>query len=109
MGGGSGGRGWSGRGCLAVGRERVGHRAGLLVEEPLRQPGHRCGDRRREVGHNAETGQDVVGSHSRCHVPNNQPQYRTALTSRPIDRLGAVGRGGSGVRAGLVTDGLQAG
>ena len=70
--------------CLAVGRERVGHRAGLFIEQPLRQPGHRCGDRRRQVGHGAETGQDVVGSNGRRHVPNNQPQYRTGLVGRPI-------------------------
>ncbi|CAM5676888.1 hypothetical protein SVIOM342S_03717 [Streptomyces violaceorubidus] len=82
----SGGRMRPGACCLAVGRERVGHRTGLFIEQPLRQPGHRCGDRRRQVGHGAETGQDVVGSYGRRHVPNNQPQYRTGLVGRPISR-----------------------
>lgn len=89
-----------GRGGLAVGRERVGHRAGLLVEEPLRQPCHRCGDGRRQVGHSSETGQDVVGSHGRCHVPHNQAQYRTGPLARPIGRSvddPQVGDRGTGV------------
>lgn len=85
--------------CLAVGRERVGHRAGLFIEKPLRQPGHRCGDRRRQVGHSSETGQNVVGSNGRRHVPNNQAQYRTGLVGRPIS-LGVVRlRGLDGLKA----------
>ncbi len=66
----------------------------------LRQPGHRCGDRRRQVGHGAETGQDVVGSYGRRHVPNNQPQYRTGLVGRPISRRTVrfqLNDGGAGV------------
>ena len=76
-----GGRGWGGRVCLAVGRERVGHRAGLLVEEPLRQPGHRCGDRRRQVGHSSETDRTSSGRTAGVRCRTTSRSIAQALSS----------------------------
>ncbi len=67
----------SGADVVPVRCQWIGHRAGLLVERPLRQPGHRGGHRRREVGHLTESGEDVVGSNGRCDVPHDQSKYRT--------------------------------
>ena len=58
-------------GVDAVGCERVADLAGL-GERPLRQPGCLGRHRRHEVGHGPESGEDVVGSDSRRHVPYDQ-------------------------------------
>ena len=80
-----GGRGGRVGHRLTVRRERVGDLA-VVVEQPLRQPGHPSGGcRRREVGHLTKSGQDVVGSYGRVlSCRTTMSKYRTRGSSSPL-------------------------
>ena len=62
---------------LPVGGQRVGELAGGFTKWPLGKPRHQWRRRRREVGHLAKSGEDVVRSNGGCHVPNNYSKYDT--------------------------------
>ena len=74
----------------------------VLRRAAPRQPGHPWGDRRHQVGHLSQGGEDVVGSYGRCCVPYDQVEYRTgvaggrrwppARSARRIDRAAGVER-----------------
>ena len=94
-----------GPGQCAVGCERVVDLTGL-GQGTLANAGGRRRHRRLEVGHETESGEDVVGSHGRRHVPYDQVKYRTggsaAVSGLPATRASGAARrrrddGGAGV------------
>ena len=67
-------------GRVAICTERITHVACLWIEWTLRNPGLQRRHRGGEVGHQKETGEDVVGSYGGRTVPDNQLKYRTLAT-----------------------------
>src|SRR5690349_7946397 len=59
----------SGSHRVAVGPQRVTHRAGLLVQRSLRLPLEKGNGRGAKTDELAQTGEDVVGPHGRRAVP----------------------------------------
>ena len=43
----------------------------LRGQPALRQPGHPRGHRRLQIGHDPQTGKDVIGPYGRGHLPHD--------------------------------------